>query len=133
MTFLLLLPAALSALVLAAHFLRMGNPVLTLYALAVVALLFARRRWAARVVQVGLLLGALEWLRAMTTMLGERRSLGLPYARMVVILGSVAAVAALAALLFQTPRLRRRYPPAPSPAPAPGARADGPAAPASGA
>lgn len=109
MTILLLVPPALSLLVLGAHFLRAGVPVLVLVALGALVLLFVRRRWAARTAQVVLALGALEWVRALVVLTGERLSEGLPYGRMVAILGVVAAVAAASALAFQGRTLRRWY------------------------
>ena len=109
MTGLLLVPPALSLLVLAAHFLRAGVALLALGALGTLALLFVRRRWAAQVVQSVLVLGALEWVRALVVLTGERMSEGLPYGRMVVILGVVATVAAASALAFRGRTLRRWY------------------------
>jgi len=108
-TGLLLLPPALSLLVLGAHFLRAGVPLLALGALGTLVLLFVRRRWAARAAQIVLVLGALEWVRALVVLTGERMSEGLPYGRMVVILGVVTAVAAASALAFQGRTLRRWY------------------------
>ena len=109
MTGLLLVPPALSLLVLGAHFLRGGVPLVVLVALGTLVLLFVRRRWTARVAQVVLVLGALEWVRAIVALTGERMSEGLPYGRMVVILGVVAAVTAASALAFQGRTLRRWY------------------------
>ena len=109
MTVLLLVPPALSLLVLGAHFLRAGVPVLVLAALGALVLLFVRRPWAARVAQIVLVLGALEWVRAMVVLTGERMSEGLPYGRMVVILGVVAVVTAASALAFRGRTLRRWY------------------------
>jgi hypothetical protein len=109
MTALLLAPAALSLLVLGAHFLRAGQPLLVVAAVALVGLLFVRRRWAARTVQAALLLGALEWVRTTLALAGARMSTGEPYLRMVVILGAVAAVCALSALVFFAPPVRRWF------------------------
>jgi hypothetical protein len=107
--FLLLTPAGLSALVLGAHFLRRGQFVLVVAAPALVVLLFVRRAWAARVVQVALLAAALEWLRTLAVLLPARRAAGEPGLRLVVILGAVALVAVAGAVLFETPRLRDRF------------------------
>ena len=109
MTGLLLVPPALSLLVLGAHFLRAGAPLLVLVALGTLVLLFVRRRWAARAAQAVLVLGTLEWVRATVVLAGERVSEGLPYLRMVVILGVVAAVTAASALAFRSRALRRWY------------------------
>ena len=109
MTALLLAPAVLSLLVLGAHFLRAGQLVLVVVAVALVGLLFVRRPWAARTVQAALLLGACEWVRTTTALLGQRMAEGQPYLRMVLILAAVALVCGLSALAFRAPRLRRLY------------------------
>jgi hypothetical protein len=103
------IPIVLSILVLAAHFLRGGGPVITLAVLGLLALLPVRRPWAARVVQVALALGALEWVRTLVTLAMWRSQAGEPFARMALILGTVAAVTAGSALLFERPRMRRTY------------------------
>lgn len=106
---LLLLPVVLSLAVLGAHFLRYGSSIGVLAALLLIALLFLRRPWVARVMQVVLVLGTLEWLRTMYE-LGHIRALqGQPYGRMLVILGIVAAVTLCAALLFQSKTLKTMY------------------------
>ena len=106
---LLYVPVVLSILVLGAHFLRYGNSIGVLVALLLVALLFLRRPWVARLMQVVLVLGTLEWLRTMYE-LGHIRALhGQPYGRMLVILGVVAVVTLLAALLFESKTLRQVY------------------------
>ena len=108
-TFLLLLPAGLSALVLAAHFLRRGDLGLVVACLALLGLLFVRRLWAARLVQLALLAGALEWLSTLAALLPARRAAGEPWVRLVAILGGVALLALLGAVLFETRELRERY------------------------
>jgi len=114
MTALLLAPAALSLLVLGAHFLRAGQLPLVVLMMALMGLLLVRRRWAARTVQVALLAGAAEWVRATLALMGERASLGMPYRRMAVILGAVAAVCAASTLLFRVPRVRAWFGPEPA-------------------
>jgi hypothetical protein len=107
--FLLLLPAGLSALVLGAHFLRRGEVGLVVVSLVLIGLLIVRRPWAARLVQVALLAGAIEWLRTLAELLPARRAAGEPWVRLVAILGGVALLALLGAALFETCRLRERY------------------------
>lgn len=111
MTALLLVPAALSLVVLAAHFLFHQMPILTLASLALIALLFVRAMWAKRVVQVVLVIGALEWVRTMLVSMHARQANGEDYLRMAIILSAVAAVSLIAAALFETPPLRRRFKP----------------------
>ena len=106
---LLYIPVVLSILVLGAHFLRYGNAIGVFVALLLIALLFLRRPWVARLMQIVLVLGTLEWLRTMYE-LGHIRALhGQPYGRMPVILGIVAAVTLCSALLFESKTLRERY------------------------
>jgi hypothetical protein len=107
--FLRLLPAGLSALVLGAHFLRRGDLGLVGACLLLLGLLFVRRLWAARLVQLALLAGAVEWLRTLAALLPARRAAGEPWVRLVAILGGVALLALVGAALFETRRLRERY------------------------
>ena len=109
MTFLRLSPAALALLVLGAHFLRAGNLAMVAAALFALALLFVRRPWAARAVQLALGLGALEWLRTLALLTAERRAAGAPYLRMTLILTAVALATALSLLAFRSPRVKERF------------------------
>jgi hypothetical protein len=86
-------PIALA--VLAAHFARSGRFALAVVALALVALLFVRRKWAARTLQIALALGAIEWLRTLLVLVAERQAAGLSYTRLALILGAVAVATAL--------------------------------------
>ena len=117
MTAWLLVPAALSLLVLGAHFLRAGHLAPVVVVLALFGLLFVRRPWAGRTVQVALVLGALEWARTTLALTGERASMGRPFGRMVVILGAVTAVCAISAWLFRAERVRRWFRMTAAPAP----------------
>lgn len=106
---LLYIPVALSLILLGAHFLRYGSFVGVFAAVLLVALLFLRRPWVARGMQLVLTLGTLEWLRTMYELAHIRALHGQPYGRMLVILGIVAGVTLCSALLFQTRSLRRIY------------------------
>ena len=107
--FALLIPMLLSCLVLAAHYLRNDNIVLMLIACAAPSLLLFRRKWATRLLQVLLIVGALEWVRATLQIRAIRVDQGREWLRMAAILGSVAGFTLLSALLFFLPPLRRRY------------------------
>ncbi len=109
MTALLYIPVVLSLVALGAHFLRYGNELGVLASILLIGLLFLRRAWVARLVQVALVLGALEWLWTMVMLLQMRTVQSAPATRMVLILGAVALVAFGSALLFQTKRLKRAY------------------------
>ena len=106
---LLYVPIVLSLILFGAHFLRDGNWIGVFGSLLVVALLFVHRPWAARVIQVVLLLGALEWAHTLYELVQIRAAHGQPFIRMAVIIGVVQTVTLLSALLFQTPVLKRIY------------------------
>jgi hypothetical protein len=83
--------------------------ILVMAVLLVAGLLFVRRPWSARVVQVVLVLGAIEWLLTLSELVVLRMDMGLPYSRMVMILGSVAVLTAMSAMAFRSEPLRQRY------------------------
>ena len=109
MSFVLLVPALLSLIVLGAHCMRIGMPYLMVIPVAALVLLLWPRRWVARLVQTTLVLGALEWLRATIGYVSIRMGLDMPWMRLALILGSVALFTLLSALVFRTQRLRQRY------------------------
>jgi hypothetical protein len=103
------IPIVLSLVVLGAHFMRYGNSIAVVGALVLIALLFVRQAWIARLIQTVLVLGALEWVLTIYRLVQMREALDQPYARMVVILGAVAAVTLCSALLFQSKSLKDVY------------------------
>jgi hypothetical protein len=105
-----LLPA-LALLLLGAHFFRAGLVPVAVGCAALFALLFVRTTWAARVLQVALALGVLEWLRTAWVFASARAEAGQPYGRLLVILGSVALVTALAARVLGSSAARERLQP----------------------
>ena len=104
---LIVTPFALA--VLAAHFARSGRFVFAAVALVLVALLFVRRGWAARTLQIALCLGAIEWLRTLVVLVAERQALGSPYLRLAAILSAVAIATLLCAVAFESRVVRARY------------------------
>ncbi|MBI2387217.1 MAG: hypothetical protein HYV14_14590 [Elusimicrobia bacterium] len=110
--------ASLFCLILAAHFLRTGAMpgVLVCLALPVVAAL-TRARWALRSLQAVLVLGSVSWVVTALRLGVQRRAAGEPWLRMALILGTVAALSALAAALLSRRSVLDRFPSA-SPPPA---------------
>lgn len=100
------LPVATSLLLLAAHFFRSGSLVMTALPILLVGLLAVRRTRAAHLLQVVLVLGAVEWLRTLRSLSAMRAAQGESAERMAAILGAVAAFTALSALLLRTRRAR---------------------------
>lgn len=99
----------LSLLVLGAHFLRYGNAVGVAISLAPITLLFVHKPWAARVVQVVLVLGAIEWALTLYELVQVRLALGMPATRMVAILAAVILVTATSGLLFETRTMKQVF------------------------
>ncbi len=110
MTVLLVLPAILSLLLLCAHLIRSGLIVFLPLLLPLLALLLVPRGWVARIWQGVLALAALEWVRSAVFLVAERQREGEPWVRPMVILLAVAALAFIAALLFESRRLLEAYP-----------------------
>lgn len=106
---LIYVPVVLSLVILGAHFMRYGNSIGVFSSLVLSVLLIVRRPWVARLMQVVLILGALEWVRTLYELVQVRATLGQPFTRMIIILGAVAAVTFCSALLFQAPTLKRIY------------------------
>jgi hypothetical protein len=108
MTALLLLPALALGL-LGAHFYRAAAWPLVGLCVVFVVLLAWPRAWVARLVQVALVLGALEWLWTALWLIQQRLALGQPWLRMALILGAVGVFTAASALVFRSAALRARY------------------------
>ena len=105
-----LIPVILSALLLGAHFLRAGQTVVAVLAVLFPLILLAKRPWAARVTQIVLLLGGLEWIRTMLVFVAARREAGDDWIRLAVILGTVALFTIGSGLIFSfSGALRTRY------------------------
>jgi len=104
-----LTPVFLSVLLLGAHLFRAGQLVLVLLVLIVPLVLFVHRPWAVRIVQVELMAGAIEWIRTTVVLAMARESLGLPWSRLVGILGAVTLLTVISVFVFESDSLRKRY------------------------
>jgi len=106
--FLRIVLVILSALLLAAHFYRRGAEIVAAVCAVLPLVLLVPGAWARRSLQIALGLGAVEWLRTLWSLARVREAMGEPWVRMAVILGSVAVVTAVAALLAGRPGRRPR-------------------------
>jgi hypothetical protein len=102
-------PVIISCMLIGAHFLRAGSFGLLLVSVAIPFLLFVRRRWAARFVQIFLVIAAIEWLRTLFGFIDVYESIGQSWTRMAIILGSVAAFTFSSAFVFFGKRVKERY------------------------
>lgn len=109
MTFLLVLPTVLALLTLGSHYFRYGLYPLSAVLVALLPLLLIKRRWVARLMQVVLCVAALEWVTVLNDIVKERLMEGQDYQKSVFILGGTALFTLIAAVLYQTPRLKRHY------------------------
>ena len=109
MNFLRLLPVLLSFGLLAAHFVRAGQTFVAYFLLFLLLLLMIRKTWVPWLIQLTLILGAAEWIRTLVSFAQVRIEFGMPWTRMVIILGLVALFTALSSLVFRSQALRKRY------------------------
>ena len=109
MNFLRLLPVFISFLLLSAHFYRSGEMIFAFLSIALFIPLLLRKAWVPRLVQLALLLGAIEWAYTLASIAQIRMQFGMPWVRMAIILGAVALFTALSGLVFRSRALRERY------------------------
>ena len=104
-----LIPPVVGFVLLAAHFFRGGDQLAALISILLIILVFVRRPWAARVIQVCLVLGSVEWLRSTISLIHSRSEMGQPFLRLAIILGGVALFTALSSLVFRTSKLKGHF------------------------
>lgn len=109
MNFIRLLPPIMSLLLLSAHFSRADMPLLSLVFLIIPLLLFIKKKWIVRSIQTFLILGVLEWIRSIFFYVNQRQEIGESYVRLVIIIGVVALITGLSALVFKNKKLKELY------------------------
>ena len=109
MTFLKLLPAILSLLLLFAHGFRDFGPIVLPF-MGILTFFLVPHGSVARFFQFILCLGALEWIRMAVFLAIERQAKGESWIRLVLILGATSAFTLWAAILFESKELRDLYP-----------------------
>lgn len=112
MNFLRLLPVVISFLLVAAHFFRSGQLIFVILMLCMPLLMLVRKSWVPVVIQVVLLLAAVEWLRTLINIAQLRMHSGEPWVRMAVILAAVALFTAASGLVLRHAALRAWFTPA---------------------
>ena len=96
-----------AALLIAAHFLRVGNLVGVALCLATPLLFFVRQRWSLLLLQILAYAAAGLWLWTAWQVAMERMAFGQPWLRAAAILVAVAAVSTLAGVLLRSRSCRR--------------------------
>ena len=96
-------------LLLAAHFGRAGFYGLQYLSILMPFLLFWKSKIAARIIQVYLVLGGLEWIRITIHYIKIRMETDEPWLRLMFILGTVAILTMATALVFRSKSMKERY------------------------
>lgn len=109
MNFVRLFPVLVSYALLAAHFYRVEMNVLMVISLLIPFLLLLRKAWAARFVQVVLVLGVLEWIRALFFYASWRVQVGEPWSRLAVILIAVTIFTVISVFVFRSSSIKKLY------------------------
>jgi hypothetical protein len=99
----------LAALLIAAHFLRVGNFIGVTFCVTTPLLFLVRQRWSLLLLQAMAYVAAAVWLLTAWQIAAERLSFGQPWLRAALILVAVAAVSALAGGLLRSRSLEERY------------------------
>lgn len=102
-------PVLLSALLLAAHFFRIEEHVIVVICVCFPFLLLFRKKWAARIIQLILCIGSLEWFRTIYIDIELRMQENESWLRLAIILGMVAVFTALSSLVFRFKTIRKIY------------------------
>ena len=97
------------SLLLAAHFGRAGLFALQYVCVLIPFLLFWKSKIAARIIQIYLVLGGLEWFRITVHYIKIRMASGEPWLRLLIILGVVAILTMATALVFRSKSMKDRY------------------------
>jgi len=82
---------------------------MTVLSIAILFLLLIKKPWVPRLFQVLLLLGSLEWIRALYVFAAMRIAWDQPWTRLAVILIGVALFTALSSLVFTNRKLQEHY------------------------
>ncbi len=105
-------PFIAAALLLAAHFLRLGNLLLVALCLAAPLLLLWRQRWVLLVLQLLAYAAAATWIVVAVRLVDARMASGQRWTMAAVILGVAALFTVLAGLLLNSRAVSKRYSPA---------------------
>lgn len=103
------IPTVFALLLLAAHFLRGGNYILTAACALLPLLLLVRRRMALRVIQCALAAGVAVWIHTAIVLTQTRMEFGAPWLRMLLILSAVSLLTGCCALLLNTDAVKSRF------------------------
>lgn len=94
---------------LAAHFFRYGWVLLAVTSLVFPFFLLIRKPWVAIIIQLALLLGAIEWGRTLMITVQYRMDYDMPWIRMAVIIGAIVLINIYTAVVMQSSSLKKMF------------------------
>ena len=97
-------------LLLAAHYSRAENTVLTVVSLLLPILFFMKRRITLIVLQVLLYLGSVVWIHTTVLIVMRRIGGGESWIRVLIILGCVTLFTVITGLLLNSKKMKEKYP-----------------------
>jgi hypothetical protein len=100
---------ALSAILLAAHFLRTFTILPMLLCLAAPFLLLIKKRWSLLIIQALTVLAAMIWLFTLNGIIQQRLQEGRSWIASGIILGVVAGYTLLTGWLLESPLVKEKY------------------------
>jgi len=100
-----------SSLLLAAHFSRVDLKMIALLCLLFPLILWIKRRWALRIFQAYLVIGAGVWIQRTLALKSLRIAAGEPWLQMVLILCGVALFTLISAAVMEKKNVKGRYVP----------------------
>jgi hypothetical protein len=96
-------------LMIATHFLRYANMTAVIISLLIPLLLFVRKKFIVRVIQITLVVVAFLWIDTVMNLIAMREQIGYAWTRMAIILGGVVLFTIASGSVFYTKTLRERY------------------------
>lgn len=105
-----LFPLSLSAIIVAAHFLRSGSLLPMLLCLLAPFLLLIKKRWVLWILQALTAVAAVIWMVALYSIIQERIFEGRSWMASAIILGVVAVFTLFSGWLLNSPKVKDNYP-----------------------
>jgi len=100
---------AFSWLLLAAHFSRANNNIISIICLLIPFLLLIKKKWAHKSLIILTVLGAIVWVHTTWQLINTRMESGDDWKRMAIILFSVAIYTLFSAFMLNSKKTRTRY------------------------
>ncbi len=107
--FFLLIPIIFSYLLIAAHFYRRGNLILTVIIICIPLVLFFKKRFSIYIIQIGLILSIAVWIKTFIFLNNIYTRYNMPFTKAGLILSGVIIVSALSILILRLKIFKKVY------------------------